>query len=110
MIFLKPPSLPPIPSGPRRLQTLRGTPLLKPPISPKGPNRSLIRPFFLPLSTEVPRRAPRSLVGPQLHYLTVHLIESIAKPGLQPRFAVIGKVSGHSPRFFEKHAHVLQLR
>jgi hypothetical protein len=75
-----------------------------------GPDRSLIRPFFMPLSTEVSRRPLRAPVGPQLHYLTVHLVEGIAEPGLQPRSAVIGKVSGQSPRFFEKHAHVLQLR
>src|SRR5215208_6091325 len=65
------------------------------------------RPFFMPLSTEVRRRPPRSPVGPQLHYLTVHLIEGIAEPGLQPCPPVIGKVSGYSPRFFEQHAHVL---
>src|ERR687897_2545961 len=68
------------------------------------------RPFFMPLSTEVSRRPPRAPVGPQLHYLTVHLVEGLAEPGLQPCPPVIGKVSGHSPRFFEKHAHVLQLR
>src|SRR5829696_7265609 len=39
-----------------------------------GPDRSLIRPFFMPLSTEVSRRPPRSPVGPQLPYLTVHLV------------------------------------
>src|ERR671912_2880767 len=68
------------------------------------------RPFFMPLSTEVSRRPPRAPVGPQLHYLTVHLVEGLAEPGLQPCPPVIGKVSGQSPRFFEKHAHVLQLR
>jgi hypothetical protein len=66
-----------------------------------GPDRSLIRPFFVPLSTEVRRRPPRAPVGPQLHYLTVHLIEGLAEPGLQPCPPVIGKVSGQSPRFFE---------
>src|SRR5215213_8402841 len=69
-----------------------------------------IDPSFMPLSTEVSRRPPRALVGPQLHYLTVHLVEGLAEPGLQPCPPVIGEVSGHSPRFFEKHAHVLQLR
>jgi hypothetical protein len=39
-----------------------------------GPDRSLIRPFFMPLSTEVSRRLLRAPVGPQLHYLTVHLL------------------------------------
>src|SRR5215203_2589342 len=34
----------------------------------QGPNRSLVRPFFMPLSTEVPRRAPRAPVGPQLRF------------------------------------------
>ena len=33
-----------------------------------GPDRSLIRPFFMPLCTEVRRRPPRSPVGPQLHF------------------------------------------
>src|SRR5215213_2466618 len=39
-----------------------------------GPDRSLILPFFMPLCTEVRRRAPRAPVGPQLPYLTVHLV------------------------------------
>src|SRR5215203_4537197 len=69
-----------------------------------------IGPSFMPLSTEVSRRPPRAPVGPQLHYLTVHLVEGLAEPGLQPCPPMIGKVSGHSLRFFEKHAHVLQLR
>src|SRR5215218_3014689 len=59
-------------------------------------------PFFLPLSTTHVRTRPlRSPVGPPLHYLTVHLLSGLAEPGLQPRPAVIGKVSGYSPRFFE---------
>jgi hypothetical protein len=41
-----------------------------------------------------------ALGSPQLPYLTVHLIEGIAEFGLQARPAVIGKVSGESPRFF----------
>ena len=49
-------------------------------------------------------------VGPQLFYLAVHLVEDHAKPVLQPRPSVVGEVSGQSPRFFEEHAHVLQLR
>src|ERR671915_1796867 len=32
------------------------------------------RPFFMPLSTQVRRRWLRASVGPQLHYLTVHLL------------------------------------
>src|SRR5918998_1775656 len=32
------------------------------------------RPYFMPLSTEVRRRPLRTPVGPQLHYLTVHLL------------------------------------
>src|ERR671913_129053 len=32
------------------------------------------RPFFMPLSTQVRRRSLRASVGPQLHYLTVHLL------------------------------------
>src|SRR5215203_2923384 len=59
------------------------------------------RPFFMPLSTQVRRRPLRAPVGGQLHYLTVHLVEGLAEPGLQPRPPMIGKVSGHPPRFFE---------
>src|SRR5215217_6384815 len=73
-------------------------------------NTTRHHPTLMPLSTEVSRRPPRAPVGPQLHYLTVHLVEGLAEPGLQPCPPVIGKVSGHSLRFFEKHAHVLQLR
>ena len=51
-----------------------------------------------------------ALGGPQLYYLTVHLVEGLTQLGLQARPPVIGKVSGESPRFFEEHAHVLQLR
>ena len=65
-----------------------------------GPDRSLIRPFFMRLSTEVSRRLLRASVGPQLLYLTVHLVEGLAEPGLQPCPPVIGKVSGQSPGFF----------
>src|SRR5918995_7546714 len=32
------------------------------------------RPFFMPLSTQVRRRSLRASVGPQLHYLTIHLL------------------------------------
>ena len=65
-----------------------------------GPDRSLIRPFFMPFSTALSRRPLRAPVGPQLHYLTVHLVEGIAEPGLQTRSAVIGEVSGQVPRLF----------
>ena len=51
-----------------------------------------------------------ALGGPQLYYLAVHLVEGLTQLGLQARPPVIGKVSGESPRFFEEHAHVLQLR
>jgi hypothetical protein len=44
---------------------------------------------------------PSALGGPQLYYLTVHLIEDITHRGLQARSPVIGKVSGESPRFFK---------
>src|SRR5215208_6373835 len=37
------------------------------------------RPFFMPLSTQVRRRPLRAPVGAQLHYLTVHLVEGLAK-------------------------------
>src|SRR5215210_2552270 len=54
--------------------------------------------------------APLAPVGTQLPYLAVHLVESFAYPGLQPRLAVVGEVARETPRLFEEHAHILQLR